>query len=152
MFKRQNENSTKEEIKKHFDFFMENIPHHLEIARNWLNKPMLEFSLQEIDDICLIYNYLFKISGKMPGAWYQVNYEVYVTYIGEAFRKYFGGNWKVNELKKTFGYGYPFVFILGEEKGLFNPIDVTSYLLSIENGDEEPLSMIFTRLINFYKN
>jgi len=152
-FKRQNENATKEEIKNHFNYFIQNISHHLEIAKQWLKKSKLDFSLEEIDEIERFYSELFKKNGKTPGSWYEENYEVYVTYIGEAFKKYFLGEWKINNIKKTFGYGYPFIFNMGAEEYVQNPIDPSSYLLAIENDAAlEPLSGVFKRTINYYKN
>lgn len=150
-FKRQNENEAKVDIVKHFNFFKENIPYHLNIAKTWLNKNKLDFSLEEIDNIENYYRACFEKNQKKPGSWYDENYEVYVTYIGEAFISYFLGVWKINELKGTFGYGYPFIFENGSKEDLSNPVDPTSYLLDIENGIEEPLSVIFSRKIRFYE-
>lgn len=142
----------KEEIKEHFEFFLQNIPNHLDIAKKWLKKEKLDFSLEEIDLMGKKYWDLFKKNKKIPGKWYDEAYEVYVTYIGEAFKNYFKGKWKINNTKGTLGYGYPFIFDAGPDEYKSNPYDPSRPLIAIENGDKEPMSVIFVRNINYYKH
>lgn len=151
-FPRPNDNANKKEIEAHFNFFIENISKHLVIAKQWLKKGSLDFSFKEIDAIQDYYTKEFKKRGKKPSEWYEENHEVFTTYIGEAFKSYLLGEYKINDTKGTDGYGYPFLFNIGSEESIHNPLDLSGYVNAIESGYKIKISEIIGRFLIFYKN
>lgn len=154
IFKRKKETIKKptlKEAKEHYNFFLENIPKHMEIARQWLGKEKLNYSYKEIDSIGKHYKKLYKKT-RQKGRWYDENYEVFITYCGETFIKYFKGEWRLNIEKKTFGYGNPMIFKYGPEGYHWIALDMEDWMRLIEEGDKDPLSIVYSRTVNSFKN
>jgi len=146
--------SNKEPLKssgmnEHFNFFIKSIPDHLEIAKKWLDKEKLSYSYKEIDEVGKIYKKLFKKS-KKKGKWYDEKYEVFITYCGEAWIKYFFGKWELNTYKKTYGYGNPMVMNYGPKDYHWSALDFERWLRYIEEGDKDALSLPYSRTVNYF--
>lgn len=146
-----NTNSSKKAMEDHYQFFIENIPKHLNIALTWLGKEKFDYSFEEIDAINEVYHNIFQKSQK-PGVWYDEHYEVFITYFGETYRKYFLGEWSLNTMKRTFGYGYPIITKQGPEGYPWHAINPCDWLSLTEYDNKEPHSQIFYRGVLKYKN
>lgn len=136
---------------EHYDFFIENINNHLSIAKQWLGKEKLTYSLEEVAEVERLYLEYFN-KKKKNGEWYDEKFEVTVTYFGQTFIKYFFGEWKLNLDKNTFGYGYPLIQKYGPKDGYWVAINIYGWVNSIENKVKSSILPLYNKNLLFYQN
>lgn len=146
-----NKRTTEKEIKEHFDFFIEKIPFHMNKAKEWLKKTELEYSFEEIDEIGKLYSELYTKS-RIQGRWYDPKYEIFVTYCGEAFMKYFLGRWSLNLKINTSDFGESLITNYGPDDYHWIALNPAHWLKMIEEGDNAPLSRIYSRKVHMFNS
>jgi hypothetical protein len=102
---------TLKELKTEYELFIRSIPELLsQVEENILNTK-ISFSLNEIEKAQKYYeeNHL------RPGIDLENLKKYFYAYAGEAFIKYFGGNWELSTLKKDEAYGTPTIVNWGPD-------------------------------------
>lgn len=99
------------EIKEEYKHFVTSIPELLNQVEEEILKGKIIFHLDEIEKI---QNYYEENFIKNEIDLYNLN-NCFYAYMGEAFIKYFGGNWQLCTLKKDEAYGTPIIVDWGPE-------------------------------------
>jgi hypothetical protein len=98
------------EIKADYQVFLSQMAEYLEWASANITKTPITYTLDEIEKVHLYYeNNIANIEDK------EYLRQVFIAYMGEAFIKYFGGNWELSTLKKDEAYGTPIILNWGND-------------------------------------
>lgn len=128
------------EIKADYQLFLNSIPEYLNWATAYITKTPISFSIAEIEKVHLYYeNNITTIEDK------EHIKQVFIAYMGEAFIKYFGGNWELSTLKKDEAYGTPIILNWGndgEPHGRLSPF-VWTEIIRKRGSMERTVRMIF---------
>lgn len=128
------------EIKADYQLFLKTVPEYLNWATVHITKAPISFSIAEIEKVHLYYeNNITAIEDK------EHMKQVFIAYMGEAFIKYFGGNWELSTLKKDEAYGTPIILNWGndgEPHGRLSPF-VWTEIIRKRGSMERTVRMIF---------
>lgn len=98
------------EIKIEYQVFLNRLPEYLNWVSKYIVKSPLTFSLDEIEKVHLYYeNNIANSDDK------EYLKQAFIAYTGEAFIKYFAGNWELSTLKKDEAYGTPIILNWGND-------------------------------------
>lgn len=95
---------TLKEIKTEYKVFINQVPEYLNWIEKNITKKKLSYSIDEIEKVHLFYenNILSFLDAEMLK-------QAFIAYMGEAFMKYFGGNWELSMMKNDEAYGTPII-------------------------------------------
>ncbi|MBL7730360.1 MAG: hypothetical protein JNM88_04215 [Chitinophagaceae bacterium] len=141
----------KKTIKEYFKAFHENLPANIEKAKQLLQKQQLDFSIEEIDMMGLFYRDNYRHPEK-HALTYDQFLDVFIVYCCEAWIHHFGGEYFDTVSKKDTAYGYPQLINWGPENYTWIGIAPHDWAEMIEEGDEEPLSLPWSRNIRYFSN
>lgn len=136
-------------IKEYFNNFRQHIQEYLVKAKTFLQKPELDFTMEEIDQMGVFYKTHFKAPDNV-GLNYDYMLDVFIAYCCEAWMHYFGGEYFDTVSKKDIAYGYPQVINWGPANYGWTAIAPHEWAFMIEEGDDEPLSLPFSRDISYF--
>ena len=98
------------ELKKAYNKFIDDIPELLGYVSNKILQREITFSLDELEEVQKYYEENWKDFDKT-----ELLRLAFYAYMGEAFIKYFGGNWDLSKLKVDEAYGTPIIVNWGPE-------------------------------------
>ena len=136
------------EIKAEYQLFLTQVPEYLDWASVNIVKAPVIFSLDEIEKAHLFYENNI-LSTTDP----DYLKRVFIAYMGEAFIKYFGGNWELSTLKKDEAYGTPIILNWGndnEPHGRLSPF-VWTEIIRKRGKMDRTIRQIFEGNINRFK-
>ncbi|WP_113637138.1 hypothetical protein [Nubsella zeaxanthinifaciens] len=137
------------EIKTNYQDFQNKLPEYLDWVAENIVKSSLTFTLDEIEKVHLYYeNNIVKAIDQ------EYLKQVFIAYMGEAFIKYFGGNWELSTLKKDEAYGTPIINNWGndgEAHVTISPFVWTEIIRKRGGIDDGGIRTIFERNINRFK-
>lgn len=165
---------TKKEILNYLEEFKAAIPKRLEQAKELLQKNKLDYSYKEIDSIGIIYKEyvderinsgewekptdktVFLITEDdllMNADWHNKMFEIFMTYYGQAWIEYFGGEWSIITRKNDVHYRFPIVIKWGAESEFNSRLPVPPALegRAYEKGFNTPLCESFEREVKYYE-
>jgi len=138
------------EVKQDYIYFQKNYIDFLQNAKNILNIKEFEYSLEEIDKMGLIYKENFK-KPKQLNLTYNELLNSFISYCGEAWMHYFGGEWLYIKDKTNISFGYPQIIKWGPNDYPWSGIPPISWARRIEkNIDNESLNLPFHRKIHYF--
>ena len=140
---------TKKEILEHYNSFILRINDRLHKATSLLQKEKLSYSIEEIDQMGILYGQ-YITGNKVVGDWEDETFEVFVTYCGEAWMHYFGGQWEITLRKTDWNYRYPMIINWGPKGYPWISIAPLDWARLIEDGDEDPLSLPWRRNLHYF--
>jgi hypothetical protein len=137
------------EIKVEYQVFLNQLPEYLNWVSSHITKAPIIFSLDEIEKVHLHYEY--NIANTKDKEYLK---QVFIAYMGEAFIKYFGGNWELSTLKKDEAYGTPIILNWGndgESHVRISPFVWTEIIRKRGKIDDGGIKRIFESNINRFK-
>ena len=142
----------KKTIKEYFKSFHANIPGYLARVKEMLHKDQLDFSMEEIDQVGIIYRDNFFAPESLDTS-YDELVDIFIAYCSEAWIHHFGGEYHDTLSTKDICYGYPQVINWGPENFGWVGISPNGWAFSIEKGDDdELLSVPYKRNLNRFLN
>ncbi|MFT3794149.1 hypothetical protein [Flavobacterium sp.] len=144
------EKATKQQIEAYYAHFLSHIQNNLAKAKAMLGKQTLDYSIAEIDQIGKNYRDYVK-KKKVKGDWHDEQFEMFVTYCGEAWMRYLGGNWKICLQKADRDYGFPIIVQWGPPEYPWTSVCPKDWARNIESGDKDPLSLPWRNKLNYFK-
>jgi len=164
---------SKKEILNYLEEFKLTIPNRLEQAKKLLKKEKLDYSYEEIDAVGHIYktyvderinSYEWKEPSKkniliqdendllMNANWHDEMFEIFMTYYGQAWIEYFGGEWSISTFKKDVFYRFPTIIKWGAESEFNSKLPEAPALVgrAYEKGHNTLLSDSFKKRVKYY--
>lgn len=142
----------KKKIREYFKNFHAAIPQYMQKVKKLLGKDEIDFSMEEIDQVGLIYKNNFS-SPEALDLSYDHLLDLFLAYCCEAWVHYFGGEYFDTLSPKDICYGYPQVVEWGPEKFGWIGLAPNEWAFQIEEGrKQEPLSTLFSKYLNRFRN
>lgn len=125
-------------IREYYNNFLESIPARINMLKILTNKDIFTYEFGEIDEIEDFYRKYVNNSSSINLDKEEFE-NIVASYFGTAFRWYVGGNWELDDDKRTGTYGCPFVDYYDEQSdigNIFFPFNIT-YTIETNQSNEK---------------